>query len=47
MRVRACVRAWPPHSSMDATFFDYWAAKLEWEDVDMVEMVAADIAKQM
>ena len=25
---------------MDYTFFDYWAAKLEWEDKDVIEMVA-------
>ena len=33
----------PPHSSMDYTFFDYWAAKLEWEDEDVIEMVATGV----
>ena len=33
----------PPHSSMNVKFFDEWAAKLEWKDLDMVKQVAAGV----
>ena len=28
---------------MDHTFFDFWAERLEWEDADIIEMVATGV----
>ena len=43
MPVRRSTRSSPPHSSMDHTFFDFWAAKLSWEDADIIEMIASGV----